>query len=819
MIMDNDQFRTKWQRLWAENNVFSVDNFNEKPTYYVLDMFPYPSGNGLHVGHAVGYIGTDIIARKKRMDGFNVLHPMGWDAFGLPAEQYAIKTGVHPAEVTKVNCENFKRQLMLMGLSYDWSREIDTSDKKYYKWTQFLFLKLYEQGLVYEKEENVWWCEELRTVLANEEVINGRSERGDYTCIKKPLKQWVVKITQYADKLLDGLDKLDWPESVKKMQREWIGRTEGVDVDFRVLDDAGTILTVFTSEPETLYGVNAVFLSDEHPYVKTLILDSGNTLQANISLLLDPKSAVDGLFLGRFVLHPLTGKEIPIYVVNYLAIDGKEDAILSVPDDDPKAQELCKQLDIGHVTVFDGDQIQAILQNSASIDGLFRAEARAQITDELVLSHTAVKKVRYRMRDWLFSRQRYWGEPFPLYRNADGQVVKASYCELPIELPLVENFSPGPDGASPLQRAQDWVICEDVSGNPLFRVTDTMPGWAGSCWYYLRFMDPHNQAEPFSKQSTEYWSQVDLYVGGAAHATMHLLYARFWHKVLFDVGLVSFDEPFKKLYNQGLVTADAFKDATGRIVAVDEAECRDGKYWLKDTDDELQVFNTKMSKSLLNVVVPDTLIKKYGVDTFRVYMMFMGPLGQNKKWDIKGIKGCARFLNRVLNLLDNGTGSPRSLGKKSGVSNERMEALWGKALLKVDASFVTLNFNTAIAAFMEFINEAEKSKAYFVEHIAEDFIKALFPFAPHVCSEIWERLGRTDIDYSEWPKARIRLMKATKIYINGKHVDDLLDGTGEEQSDVEQAHSKVSDALKGRSVFKVIYAPNQIVNFLCSQDA
>ncbi|WP_019691014.1 leucine--tRNA ligase [Pseudomonas fluorescens] len=817
--MDSDQFRTKWQRLWAENNIFSVKNFSEKPTYYVLDMFPYPSGNGLHVGHAVGYIGTDIIARKKRMDGFNVLHPMGWDAFGLPAEQYAIKTGVHPAEVTKVNCENFKRQLMLMGLSYDWSREIDTSDKKYYKWTQFLFLKLYEQGLVYEKEENVWWCEELRTVLANEEVIDGRSERGDYICIKKPLKQWVMKITQYADKLLDGLDKLDWPESVKKMQREWIGRTEGVDVDFKVLDAAGTTLTVFTGEPETLYGVNAVFLSDEHPYVKTLILDSGSALQANISLLLDPKNAVDGLFLERFALHPLTGKEIPIYVVNYLAIDGKEDAILSVPDDDPKAQELCKQLDIGHVKVFDGNHIQAILQNSASINGLSRAEARAQITDKLVLSHAAVKKVRYRMRDWLFSRQRYWGEPFPLYRNADGQVVKANYCELPIELPLVENFSPGPDGASPLQCAQDWVTCEDVSGNPLFRVTDTMPGWAGSCWYYLRFMDPHNQAQPFSKQSTEYWNQVDLYVGGAAHATMHLLYARFWHKVLFDVGLVSFDEPFKKLYNQGLVTADAFKDATGRIVAVDEAEYRDGKYCLKDTDDELQVFNTKMSKSLLNVVVPDTLIKEYGVDTFRVYMMFMGPLGQNKKWDIKGIKGCARFLNRVLSLLDNGTGSPRSHGKKSGVSNERMEALWGKALLKVDASFVTLNFNTAIAAFMEFINEAEKSKAYFIEHIAEDFIKALFPFAPHVCSEIWERLGRTDIDYSEWPKARIRLVKATKIYINGKHVDDLLDGTGEEQSDVEQARSKVSDALKGRSVFKVIYAPNQIVNFLCSQDA
>lgn len=812
-IMDNDQFRAKWQNKWAGSNLYAADNFSAKPSYYVLDMFPYPSGNGLHVGHAVGYIGTDIIARKKRMDGFNVLHPMGWDAFGLPAEQYAIKTGVHPAEITKINCENFKRQLMLMGLSYDWNREIDTSDKKYFKWTQFLFLKLYEQGLVYEKEENVWWCEELKTVLANEEVIDGRSERGDYICTKKPLKQWVVKITQYADKLLDGLDKLDWPESVKKMQREWIGRTEGVDIDFKVLDNSGTHLTVFTDGPETLYGVNAIFLSVEHPYVKDLLLGTDNDVHARISSMQAPENGMQGVSVERSVLHPLTGKEIPVYVVNYLSIDGNEDAMLSVPATDQQALEICQHLDIEHVSIFDPDQN---LKNSGSINGFSRAQARAHVIDELIHSRAAVKKVRYKMRDWLFSRQRYWGEPFPLYRGADGEVVTAGYHELPIELPHVENYSPGPDGASPLQRAQEWVNCEDKFGNPLFRVTDTMPGWAGSCWYYLRFMDPHNQAEPFSKQSSEYWNQVDLYVGGAAHATMHLLYARFWHKVLFDVGLVGFDEPFKKLYNQGLVTADAFKDASGRIVAVDEAEHRDGKYWLKNTNDELQVFNTKMSKSLLNVVVPDTLIEEYGVDTFRIYMMFMGPLGQNKKWDIKGIKGCARFLSRVSSLLEHDPFVAIPQENQAGVSNERLETLWGNALSKIDASFVSLNFNTAVAAFMEFINEAEKAKVYFCQRIAKDFIKALFPFAPHVCSEMWERLGESGIDHSAWPTARVRMVKATKIYINGKHVNDLTDCTGEEQIDVERAQDKVIEALKGRTITKVIYSPNQIVNFLCA---
>ncbi|WP_458718088.1 leucine--tRNA ligase [Pseudomonas gregormendelii] len=812
--MDNDQFRNKWQQRWAEENLFAADNMSNKPPYYVLDMFPYPSGNGLHVGHAVGYIGTDIIARKKRMDGFNVLHPMGWDAFGLPAEQFAIKTGVHPADVTKINCQNFKRQLMLMGLSYDWGREIDTSDTKYYKWTQFLFLKLYERGLVYEKEENVWWCESLQTVLANEEVIDGRSERGDYPCAKKPLTQWVVKITDYAERLLADLDRLDWPESVKKMQREWIGRAEGIDIDLLIREDAAIPLTVFTSEAETLYGSNAVLLCTEHPYVKELCHDSD--LCARIATLQDPKIAVDALYLRRHVSHPLTGASLPLYVVNYLAFDGREQAVFSVPETDPKAAALCQRFGLSHLSVLDETDTQPSLKNSESFSGLSRSEARGRIEAELTNNHWAVRRVRYRMRDWLFSRQRYWGEPFPLFRDDSGNVIAASASELPVELPVVENFCPGADGASPLQRAEDWVNCSDSTGNPLYRVTDTMPGWAGSCWYFLRFMDPHNEAEPFSAQSMEYWQQVDLYVGGAAHATMHLLYARFWHKVLFDVGLVNFDEPFKTLYNQGLVTADAFKDGTGRIVAVDEAEYRAGKYWLKNSDHELQVFNTKMSKSLLNVVVPDDIIREYGVDTFRIYMMFIGPLGQNKKWDIKGIKGCERFINRVLSIFADGLqcGAPRN--ESTASDQHPLETLWGKTLAKVNASFVTLNFNTAIAAFMEFMNQAEKHKDYFFERIGADFVKALFPFAPHVCSEIWEQLGYDTIDSAPWPQARVRPVKATRIYINGKYVDDLPEETGEELVDVDMARSKVIEALERRVVTKVIYVPNQVVNFLCA---
>lgn len=810
--MNHEQLMKKWQRVWIDKNFFAADNSSSKPPYYVLDMFPYPSGNGLHVGHAVGYIGTDIIARKKRMDGFNVLHPMGWDAFGLPAEQYAIKTGVHPAEVTRQNCHNFKRQLMLMGLSYDWQREIDTSDPKYYKWTQFLFLKLHEEGLVYEKEENVWWCEQLKTVLANEEVIDGRSERGDYLCIKKPLKQWVIKITDYAEKLLAGLDSLDWPDSVKKMQREWIGRTEGIDIEFQIQGEAESTFTLFTDEVETLYGVNAILLCSQHPYVKALCDEKSSDLPARIGALQDPKYEVDGLFLERYTPHPLTGRQLPIYVANYLAFDGLEQAILSVPDNDSRALALSQKLGIGHIAVLDRNLAQVRLKNSGNLDGLTREQARQQQANDLISQGSATPRVRYKMRDWLFSRQRYWGEPFPLYRDSTGRIVPASDSELPIKLPQVENFSPGSDGASPLQRAHEWVNCVDKMGNPRYRVTDTMPGWAGSCWYFLRFMDPQNQAEPFSRQSMEYWNQVDLYVGGAAHATMHLLYARFWHKVLFDVGLVSFDEPFKTLYNQGLVTADAFKDTTGRIVAVDEAEWREGKYWLKNSDQELQVFNTKMSKSLLNVVVPDDIIHEYGVDTFRIYMMFMGPLGQNKKWDIKGIKGCERFINRVWSIFD------RTLAESEtpACPPENLETLWGKTLAKVDASFVNFNFNTAIAAFMEFMNLAEKNRTYFLEQIGEDFIKALFPFAPHVCSELWERLGHKDIDYSTWPKSRKSLIRTTRIYINGKYVDELTDCTGDREMDIDQARNKVFSALDGRTETKVIYIPAQIINFLCA---
>ena len=812
--MDKEQFRSKWQERWAQTGVFAASNYSEKPPYYVLDMFPYPSGSGLHVGHAVGYIATDIIARKKRMEGYNVLHPMGWDAFGLPAEQYAIKTGVHPAKFTRQNCETFKRQMMLMGLGYDWDREIDTSDKNYFRWTQFLFLELYKRGLVYEKEVNVWWCGALQTVLADEEVLNGRSERGDHPCEKRPMSQWVVRITEYAEKLLKGLDDLDWPESVKKMQREWIGRTEGIDLELLAMGDLAATLTAYVTHAEALYGANAVLVCTGHPYVKALGHARGETFSTEIADLENQRASPDGIFLQCHVTHPLTGELLPIYAVNYLPPETSEMASLSIPEFDPKARALCLKLGLAYSSVVDRSMEPFRIQNSAEFNGMSINDVRTLIENKLVHNHFGIRRVRYRMRDWVFSRQRYWGEPFPLYRDAYGQVVAADPDELPIELPDIDDFRPSSSGASPLQRAESWIRCENDSGQVLNRITDTMPGWAGSCWYFLRFMDPNNHAEPFSATSMEYWNQVDLYVGGAAHATMHLLYARFWHKVLFDAGLVGFDEPFKKLFNQGLVTADAFKDVNGRIVAVDEAEFRNGKHRLKSSGEELKILNTKMSKSLLNVVVPDDVIRDYGVDTFRVYMMFIGPLGQDKKWGLKGISGCERFLKRVWCLFSGISECNVNQEKSKPRIDKEIDRHWASALQKINRSFDTLSFNTAIAAFMEFINYAEKRKEAFIPQIGKDFVKALFPFAPHLCSELWERLGNVDLDHQKWPVAG-QPTQSTLIYINGKYIADLVDGVGVESTDIALAQAQIESKLKQRQAKKIIYIPGKLVNFIC----
>ena len=585
--MDQHTIKHKWQAKWEENKTYCANLDLDKPKYYVLDMFPYPSGNGLHVGHAVGYIGSDIIARQKRMSGFNVLHPMGWDAFGLPAEQYAIKTGISPDSSTTVNCENFRQQLKNMGLSYDWEREISTCAPEFFKWTQYLFLKLYEKGLVYESEQYVWWCDDLKTVLANEEVINGRSERGDYPCIRKPLKQWMIKITEYAERLLDDLDELEWPDSVKRMQREWIGRSEGADIRFAISENEASFIEVFSTRPETIYGVNAIVVSTEHPILATI---TDEKIKGSLTELLNKLNAlgedeVDGFDTGIKAIHPFTKNEVPIFVSNYVLSSYGHGAVMSVPAHDERDQKFSEQMSLEYFPVFEKTEDGTRLMNSGIINALSEAQARDRIIQHIEDLNLGERIVRYKLHDWMFSRQRYWGEPFPLYRkkgqeneNEQDSIVPAKYDELPITLPAVEDYTPTEDGQSPLQRETEWINQEDENGNPLYRVTDTMPGWAGSCWYYLRFMDPTNDSEPFSKEAMNYWNQVDLYIGGAAHATMHLLYARFWHKVLYDLDIVSYKEPFKQLFNQGLITADAFRDETGRIVPVDEAEDRSFGY-------------------------------------------------------------------------------------------------------------------------------------------------------------------------------------------------------------------------------------------------
>lgn len=815
--MEHEKIRIKWQQRWQQESVFAASNESTKPKYYVLDMFPYPSGNGLHVGHAVGYIGTDIIARHFRMKGYNVLHPMGWDAFGLPAEQYAIKTGIPPEITTKRNCENFKKQLQLMGLSYDWNREIDTSSPTYFKWTQFLFLKLYEKDLVYETEVPVWWCEELKTVLANEEVINGRSERGDFPCIKKPMKQWMIKITEYADRLLSDLEELDWPDPIKKMQQEWIGRSQGLDIKFSIdgLDDEG--IEIFTDSPEKIFGVNALLISSEHHLLNKLTtLFLKKDASTKINHIATCKDKILGLFTNAYAFHPITQEKLPIYICNYATGSYGHEARLCVPAYDQQDREFSKEMGLTwtEILIENNQNNISILKNSDFLNDLSILEARKKICGWLIESKLGKEVVRYKLRDWLFSRQRYWGEPFPLYKDSKGNIIPAKYEELPICLPKVNNYAPASDGSSPLQQAHEWVKQKDAFGNTLFRITDTMPGWAGSCWYYLRFMDPHNNTEPFSSEAMKYWGQVDLYVGGAAHATMHLIYARFWHKVLYDLGLVTYKEPFKKLFNQGLITSEAFKDTTGRIVAVDEAEERQGQFFIKNTNLSLEKFNTKMSKSLLNVVTPDNLIPQYGVDAFRLYMMFLGPLDKEKKWDTKGITGCERFIARVWNLFCDDSGNLQSnLTKTVEKTTNKLWLTWQSTLKRITHSFTAFNFNTAIAAFMEFINSAEKDKRNFDSTIADQFLRALSPFAPHLCEELWEKLGKNYlIVTAPWPEYEAERPKL-KVMLNGKfiiHLDELPDP----EENKARALETTTSYIKNKAVSNIIYIKGKVVNII-----
>ena len=859
---DPSSIESRWQTRWEERDTFATPNPGDagfdasRPKYYVLDMFPYPSGAGLHVGHPTGYIGSDIVARKKRMEGFNVLHPMGYDAFGLPAEQYAIQTGQHPAQTTAGNIATFRRQMKAIGLSYDWGRELTTSDPAYYRWTQWIFKRLFERGLAYQAEVPVWWCEALKTVLANEEVIDGRSERGGHPCVRRPLKQWMLKITAYADRLLDELDLVQWPESVKTMQREWIGRSYGAEISFAVEGHAGEELRVFTTRPDTLFGATFMVVAPEHPLVKLATTKEQraavDAYVKNAALKSDLErtdlaKTKSGVFTGAHALNPLLDPadpraRLPIFVADYVLMSYGTGAIMAVPGHDERDFEFARAYDLPVVEVvrppegtpglsdgvcFSGEGTAV---NSGPLDGLATPAAKQRASELLAERGCGSPKVTYRLRDWLFSRQRYWGEPFPVLHLEDGTLKCVRDEDLPVLLPDMTDFAPAEDGSPPLARATDWVATTDPeTGRPARRETDTMPGWAGSCWYYLRFMDPHNAEKPWDPAIEQYWRQPDLYIGGVEHAVLHLLYARFWHKVLFDLGLVSEREPFQRLFNQGLLTAFSYKDSTGRLVPSDEVEERDGKHVLSATGQPVEQVVAKMSKSLKNVENPDAVIEQYGCDTFRLYEMFMGPLAESKPWNPRDVPGCRRFLERVWRMfVDPDTSEPvrpellvDSAAEPEGEALE-LERFLHRALKRIDDSFEHFNFNTAIAALMTFVNEVSKRSSTLTRAQAERFVRMLAPFAPHVAEELWERLGhieRGTVAYEPWPTVDARYLEDDTlefaVQVGGKLRGRIRAAKDAPQETlVELASGEVAEWLAGKQIVKTVVVPGRLVSFV-----
>ena len=737
MSFNHIEIEKKWQKYWDENKTFLTKYEEGKPKFYALDMFPYPSGAGLHVGHPEGYTATDIISRYKRMKGFNVMHPMGWDAFGLPAEQYAISTGKDPRDFTYKNIQIFKTQLKSLGLSYDWNREIATCDPKYYKWTQWIFTKLYEKGLAEIKNIEVNWCEELGTVLANEEVLNenGRmvSERGGYPVVKKPMKQWVLKITKYADRLQEDLDKLDWPQSVKDMQKNWIGKSVGAEVTFKVKDTEESFV-VFTTRCDTLYGATYCVLSPEHQLVtkimskeqKDVVLDYIEKAKAKSDLdRTDLNKDKTGVFTGAYAINPINGKETPIWIADYVLSGYGTGAIMAVPAHDERDYEFAKKYDIEIIPVLNGDISESAFTgdaehiNSGFLDGLGKEEAINKMLDYLEENNLGKKSINYKLRDWIFSRQRYWGEPFPMVYWNDGKTECLSLDELPLELPIMERVTLSKTGESPLVNATKWYNVTREDGVKGHRESNTMPQWAGSCWYYIAYLlrnveldEYADLSDPKVQEMINYWLPVDLYIGGTEHAVLHLLYARFWHKVLYDCGVVKYDEPFQKLFNQGMILGE------------------DGE---------------KMSKSKGNVINPDDVVREYGADTLRMYEMFMGPLEATKPWSTTGVEGPRRFLERVYRLY--------SEVAEITDKNENLDKVYHQTVKKVTEDFENLRFNTAISQMMIFVNECYKEKKIPLEYL-EGFLKLLNPIAPHITEELYNQVLNHDesIAYSKWPE-------------------------------------------------------------------
>ena len=876
------EIEKKWQQYWEKNRTFRTeDDFSNPKKFYVLDMFPYPSGSGLHVGHPEGYTATDIVARYKRMIGYNVLHPMGWDAFGLPAEQYAIETGTHPAITTQNNCDNFRRQIKSLGLAYDWDREVNTTDPAYFKWTQWIFIQLYntwfdagqqkgrpiveleipehirQQGegvirryvydhrLAYYDHASVWWCPQCRIVCANEEVLNdGTHEKCGSLVEKKSLKQWMLRIPLYAERLLEGLEKVDWPEGVKDMQRNWIGRSTGAEVAFQV-EDSESRLVVFTTRPDTLFGATYMVVAPEHPMLDELVASSQKEKvrtyveQASLKSELDRSDLSrekSGVFTGSYAINPVNNKRIPIWVADYVLMGYGTGAIMAVPGHDIRDFEFATTFSLPIPCIMDPDTEDRELRerilkgkacwtedgiyiNSADtatgldINGLSKKEGIDRTIKWLQDNGLGKAAINYKIRDWLFSRQRYWGEPFPVIHWEDGEITVLDESDLPLQLPDLEKYEPGSEGESPLANADEWLYVTDSQGRTGRRETNTMPQWAGSCWYYLRYLDPKNDSQPFSGDKERYWMPVDLYIGGTEHAVLHLLYSRFWHKVLYDLGVVSTDEPFQKLYNQGMILAFAYETASGAKVTTDQVVEKEGAYFHKETGESLSQIVAKMSKSLKNVVNPDDVVSGFGADSLRLYEMFLGPLDTAKPWDERGVKGVFNFLNRAYKFF----ADPSHLLKREE-DPEILKSLHA-TIKKVGNDIEALHFNTAISQMMIFTNLCIR-KGKVTPASAGIFVQLLSPFAPHLAEEIWNRLGHEEsIALSSWPSYREELLLEESheypVMINGKlrfKITLPLDMPEEEIRDKVMSHQTLLKWTGGANLKRFVLVPKKIIN-------
>ena len=807
MVYNHRVIEKKWQKYWDENKTFKTLDDHTKEKFFALDMFPYPSGAGLHVGHPEGYTATDILSRYKRANGYNVLHPMGWDAFGLPAEQYALDTGNDPRDFTKTNIDTFRRQIKELGFSYDWDCEVNTTDPNYYKWTQWIFKKLYEKGLAYVDEVPVNWCPALGTVLSNEEVIDGKSERGGHPVERRPMRQWVLKITDYAEKLLADLDILDWPESLKAMQRNWIGKSVGAEIDFKI-EGTDKAFTVFTTRADTVFGVSYCVLAPEHKLVEEIVTEEQRATVEEYLDIVKRKSDLErtdlnkdktGVFTGAYAINPVNGEKVELWIADYVLASYGTGAVMAVPAHDERDYEFATKFNLpikaviednGEVIVpFFGDGKHI---NSDFINGLNNEEAIAKVIEFLEENKVGRSKVTYKLRDWLFSRQRYWGEPIPIIHWEDGTMTTVPDSELPLLLPETDNIKPSGTGESPLANIEEWLnVVDPETGKKGKRETNTMPQWAGSCWYYLRYIDPHNDEMFADPEKLKYWLPVDVYIGGAEHAVLHLLYARFWHKVLYDLGLVPTREPFQKLFNQGMILAEG----------------KDGR-------------PEKMSKSKGNVVNPDDIIVSHGADTLRVYEMFMGPLDASIAWSENGLDGSRRFLDRVYRLfVDEETGKVND--KVQDKDNEELEVSYNFTVKKVSEDIEILGFNTAISQLMVFVNDCYKAE-YIPRKYALGFIQLLAPFAPHLAEEMWEIYGNTEsISYVPWPTFdESKLVSDTVeivVQLMGKvkaKLDVKKDLTPAELEQIVLANEEVKELIEGKQVMKVIVVPGRLVNIV-----